>query len=495
MVPSVRQRPIALIAIGAVLAAWIVTRILLFSRFPWFIDETLFASHARVAEAFPDQRFIALTDKEGLLSSWISAVLIGRGVEPLTAVRLLSGIGTLVSAVGLGWLLLARKYALTVAVTAGGLVLLGPFFLVHASIGIYDPLICGLTTLAVCLMVLMARTLRLDVALLLAATLGAGLLIKDTIVVALLLLPMSAMAVDRARRRALWRWLMLAALATASAFVIAQIARLSPLYYAAGPDNHKALGDIFDGLGPRVDKNLPDLLRALVGYLTLPGLALAVAGAVVGWRRDRVLTSMLVVWLAAPLASTLLLPYSAFPRYFTTSIPPFAALVAIGAVAGAQALHALLRPRGARLATCAVAAAAVAVALPALLFDARVLLNPAGTRYPGLDDEQYVTAWSAVEPAHVVAAAIRERSPGRGIVTVATIGTRAMPYELLLNPGRRVPIARFSLVDADPPASVPPQARFVVVDNSAPVPAGFRQVVEIRRPRGGTVMGLYQRAG
>jgi len=493
MALSVRRRPVT-VAIIVILAVWILTRALLFSRFPWFIDEAQFASRARIVEAFPDQRFIALADNQGLLSSWISATFVGLGIEPMNVVRLMSALGTLMTAVGVGWLL-ARKGAMAAAVTAGALLLLGPFFLVHASVGILDPFVCGLTTLAVCLMVWMARTLRLDAALLLAATLGAGLLTKDTVAVAFLLLPISAFGVDRAQRRALRRWLMLAALATLGALAIAQIARLDPLYYAPPPDNHKELLDVFDGLGPRVETNLPDLLSALVGYLTLPGLALAVAGAVVGWRRDRVLTSMLVVWFVAPIVSALLLPYSVYPRYFTTAIAPFAALVAIAAVAGAAALHARLRARGDTLATCAVGAVFLLLALPALAFDVRVLSHPVTTRYPGLDDQQYATSWSSAEPAHIVAPAIRERSPAGGVVTIATVGTLPAPLDLLLNPGRAKPDARFAFVVGDESATVPPQARFAVVDHDYPVPRGFRRVLSVGRPRDGDVMSLFERRG
>ena len=55
-----------------------------------------------------------------------------------------------------------------------GLIALGPYFLVTASVGIYDAMVTGLVAAAVLVAIRLARRPRLVTALLLGAILGAA---------------------------------------------------------------------------------------------------------------------------------------------------------------------------------------------------------------------------------------------------------------------------------------------------------------------------------
>ena len=63
--------------------------------------------------------------------------------------------------------------------TAAGLYAVVPYFLVHDSIGLFEPLVTALALLALVLQLRLAEEPRLDLALLLGITLGAGLLAKE----------------------------------------------------------------------------------------------------------------------------------------------------------------------------------------------------------------------------------------------------------------------------------------------------------------------------
>ena len=108
-IPDTRPalRPVLVAAVLA--AAYLATRIALISRFPWFVDETTFASFAKEVHGDIEQFFIAESDKKGLLPSWLGAVLIGTGISPVTAMRLLAAVGAAAAAV-CGGLLMRRLF-------------------------------------------------------------------------------------------------------------------------------------------------------------------------------------------------------------------------------------------------------------------------------------------------------------------------------------------------------------------------------------------------
>ena len=71
----------------------------------------------------------------------------------------------------------------------------------------------------------------------------------------------------------------------------------------------------------------------MLGYLTVPGVVLAVIGVVSGVRRHRAATAVLGVWtLDACSPRRCCSPLWPYPRYFAAAIVPLSAFVALGAV-------------------------------------------------------------------------------------------------------------------------------------------------------------------
>jgi hypothetical protein len=220
---------------------------------------------------------------------------------------------------------------------------------------------------------------------------------------------------------------------------------------------------------------------------------LALLGGVVGWRRHRGAAGILAVWTAAVLASALVLPLTEYPRYFATAVVPLSGFAAIGALAGWDAIAggswATLRVRRA----AALAAAVVAV-LPATLFGARVLADPARASYPALDQVQYVTATSAQVWVDPVAREI-ERRGGPYPVRVDMGSAYPWGLELRLN-GDAVGRRRRYDVFQNGTRAQRAGARWFVSDGTGgttrPLP-GFTLVRSIARSDGGAVMRLYER--
>src|SRR3954469_10921942 len=101
-----------LVPAGCLLAAaFLATRLALLWRFPWFVDETTFASFAKQVHGDIGQFFVAEGDKKGLLASWLGAGLITAGIDPVTAMRLLAAAGAALAA-ACGGLIVRRLYGL-----------------------------------------------------------------------------------------------------------------------------------------------------------------------------------------------------------------------------------------------------------------------------------------------------------------------------------------------------------------------------------------------
>ena len=400
-----RQDGRALVAliVGVLAAAFLATRLALLWRFPWFVDETTFATFAKQVHGDIGQFFVAEGDKKGLLASWLGAALITAGIDPVTAMRLLAAGGAALAA-ACGGLIARRLYGLREGLLTGAIVALGPFFFVTASIGVYDSLVTGLVTAAVLVALRLAERPRIATALLLGALVGAGLLTKPTAWVTAVVLPATLLLIDATsaeRRRRLLRGAAHAAGALVVAYAIASLARLTPLYDRPIPiRNQRSLGDILGHPGLPLLKdvlaNIAWMLTELLGYLTFPGVVLAIAGGRRGLAAPAPPDGGARRVGADPCCSRWRsCRLTANARYLATAIVPLAAFVAIGAFAAWDAVLARF-PQRPRLGRAIASAGALAALLPALVFNASVLTDPASASYPGLDEHQYVTQQSAL---------------------------------------------------------------------------------------------------
>lgn len=515
--PDVRADRRPVIVVCAIAATYLAMRLALLWRFPWFLDETIFASYAKQVHADIGQFFVAENDQKGLLPSWLGAGLIGSGFAPVTAVRLLSAAGAAVAA-ACGGLVVRRLYGAREGLVTAALIALGPYFLVTASLGIYDASVTGLVTAAVLISIRLAQRPRLLTAIVLGGVLGAGGLTKPTAWAAAAVLPFTLLLFDYRSPgipRRLLRFAGVATLALALGYAIACIARLTPLYSEPSPPlcapgvhagnlcpaSQQSLGRLFSEPAA-VRANVVWLVKELFGYLTPPGVTLAVVGAVAAWRRRRAAAAFLAVWAMAVLASVAVLSIIANPRYFAVAIVPLSAFIAIGAVAVWQAVVRCLaqRPRVARPVAAVLALLALA---PAASFEARVVANPARASYPGLDNRQYVTARAALRPLRAVAAEIEARGGPYPVRVDAGpypdhVYTDIGPWgiDLLLN-GSTVGRARRYVVIYRATPGQKADARYLLSDGErtdAPPRRGYRLILRLERPEHGSVMRLYERA-
>lgn len=491
MTDSASRAAVRVVAVAtALLVSYAATRAALLWRFPPFTDEALYAQWTWQGFNVPEDRFLALASGKEPLLPWIGMVWMWLGAEPITAVRLVSvvaGLATVVLVALITRELSPRRWAWA---SAAGVAVLLPFLVVNDVVGIYDPLAAAAVSAALLLHLRLARRPALGDALLLGLALGAGLLTKSTTLFALVLLPLGVIAFDWSREgasRRLAGWFGSIALAIGVAGLAYSTMLLSEYYddfrAAQEPTVTPAhsFGDGIRDLGHWLDHNVPPYADALLGYFTLPVLALCALGAVIALRERLRPALVVAIWAAAPIGAAVLLADVPYPRYVLTAAPPLVVFTGIGGVV-------LVEWIWARGGVFVAAAAATLVALPALAFDARVLLDPKTASYPSRDDSLYATGWPAGSPWPMIADELRRRA-GSGPALVVLGEHHPIAVQLLLLDAPRLTFVRLD----DPQAG---SARFGVEnDEPLPDPPGvirWRRVWSYQRPRGGLTASLYE---
>lgn len=470
--------------------------LLLFWRFPPFLDEAIYSGWtARIADD-PSERFVPLANGKEPLFEWLAATMTTLRIGAFTAGRLVSVVtafGTIALVAALGGIVGGRR----VALTSGLLSAICPFLVVYGVLGLYETLATFLVTATLLLQILLARTLRLDVALLLGASFGLGLLTKQSTLVAFVLWPMSLVLVDWSRPALvarLTRLTGLAVLSTTIAYAIASILRLSEFYDDLGRLRKElypvhSISDALSTPGAWLEQNWPAYRDVIATYVTPAVILAAAIGVGLGLRRKAPLTSVLIAWTVIPLVTAALLADAPYPRYVHVTAPPLMVLAAMGCVWTADALCASLRAstRGG-LAPFSLPLIVGLVVLHPLLFDVRLAANPTSVTFPGLDEEQFVTGWPAGTGLKEVKRELETRA-GRSGATVVLLGPQApgwLSYTMRNDP-------RFNLVssDSDEPSAL------LALENGAPLPPrsdslAWEPIHRVERPRNGVPLVLYE---
>lgn len=367
----------------AIALLYVATRTLQLRRFPPFLDEATYATWTLAGFEDVHYRFVALANGKEPLLTWLGMAWMTLGIEPLTAVRLVSVASGLVTLVMVG-LVARRLWGDRVGVVAAALCVFVPLLVVHDAIGIMEPLVAAAATSALYLQIRLAERATLDVALLLGIALAAGLLTKESGKFALVLLPLSLLCFDWRPPEAvgrLARWAGGAALALVMAGVGYSVLMLSDYWDDLGPARealgmHRPLGDALSHPWRGVSENWSLFVDALDGYLTTPLLLLAVLGAGIALKERPRVAALVLAWALFPLVALLVLANVPFPRYIVSAVPPLLILAALGLVR-------LWEWTAARGGTVTASAAAALLSVPTLVFDARVLADPLAFGIPG----------------------------------------------------------------------------------------------------------------
>ncbi len=485
-----------LVAIVAIVATYVVTRVIFMARFPYFLDEGTYAGFTNQASHSLRYLFVSESIGREPLQIWLGIPWVKLGFSALTAMRLVSFLSGLLTVGVVG--LLGRQLGGTgVGLASAGLCVVLPFFVVHDGIGIMEPLVTLIVASLLYVQVELARRPSLRWGLVLGVLAAAGILTKENTLPGLALIPVSLLCFDwspAGRRRRITVWL--GAIAITGAMVIGaklllqsssyyaqlQATRKTP-YYTVRP-LHAVLAHPFAGWATAWHVFRP----AFLGYVTIPLILLAVVGGALAFGRRPRLTLVLLAWFVVPFLVSMSFTALPFPRHVMYLMPPAIVLMGYALVEGARWAT---RTWPTRVGWPVTAVAVVLLLIPALRFDGQVLSNPTTAHYPGLDEVQYVTGSGNVWPK--VAAVIRRGAVGSRVVILNPAASVAI-LQILLGSGRYV------FVGANSPLAS--RAQFGLYDNLDPfadlhgvflMRQLLRPIGQFARPRGGGVVTVYGR--
>lgn len=313
---------------------YLVTRLVNFLIVPIFTDEAIYSYWAQIALHDPVNRFVSLEDGKQPLFIWLAAIFQRLISDPLVATRLVSvfaGLGSL-----LGVYFLAKElFGTKVAKFAGVLYIILPFTLLHDRMALFDSLLTVFCIWSVFLYYKMAKSPRLDYALLNGIILGLGLITKSSIIFFLYLLPASLIVFDFKKEQLIKRlskWLGLSSVTFVISQVIYNALRVSPLFYMIDRKNHefiRTFSEVIKSPLLHFSGNINSMVTWLFQYngpliLLLP--AVMVYGVVKKDKRIILLSGYILV----PFFAEALFNQILYPRFSLFYFPFVIILIAFG---------------------------------------------------------------------------------------------------------------------------------------------------------------------
>lgn len=430
------------------LGLFFLTRLIKLTSVPIFTDEAIYLRWAQIAKNDAAWRFISLTDGKQPLFVWLAMTAMKFIADPLTAGRLvsvLSGFVTMIGLWGLTFLVFRDK---KVAFLSAFLYSISPFALVYDRMALMDTLVGTFSVLSLSLMILLTRSLRLDMALILGAVLGGGVLTKSSGFINLYLLPLTLLLFnwqDKKWKINFIRWLGLGVVSVVLAYGFYSILRLSPFFHIIDEKNTIFVYPFNEWITHPFTffvGNWKALWDWLTTYVTWP-ILLLVFGSFFLARKFTKEKLILFSWFLVPFIALAVFGRNLYPRFIlfmTLSLLPLASL-------SLDALFKIL-PRK----YLAFILFWLFVLLP-LRADYLILGNFSRAPLPRSDLDQYSSAWPAGGGVKEAIKFFKDQAKN-GKIYISTEGTFGlMPYalELYLIDNPNITITSFWPVPDLPP--------------------------------------------
>lgn len=435
-----------------------ITALFFFSRLvsllsvPIFTDEAIYLRWAQIAKNDAAWRFISLTDGKQPLFIWLVMIAMRFIEDPLMAGRIVSvlaGFATMLGLFFLGKEVFKNRW---IGITSSLLYAIYSFALVYDRMALYDSLVGTFSVWSLYVSILLVRSLRLDLALILGMVIGAGVLTKTSGFFNLYLLPLTLILLDLKKKERyvrFARWAGFALIVAVLTYACYSILRLSPFFHIIGQKNAIFVYPLKDWLEHPFIYFWGNLSVGqwdwLARYMTVPILLLAVLSFFVV--RHHIKGKLLLVfWFAVPFLALALFGKTLYPRFIffmTLSLLPLIAFSIYN-------LRALIRR------TWLFVVCLLLFIFLQLRSDYFILVDFANAPIPQSDLGQYINDWPAGGGVKEAVSFFTEKASKEKIY-VGTQGTFGlMPYalEIYLADNPNIKIVGFWPVGDVPPNDV-----------------------------------------
>jgi 4-amino-4-deoxy-L-arabinose transferase-like glycosyltransferase len=322
--PKLKTRDI-LILLGITLI-YFATRIYHLTSLPIFVDEAIYSRWSQIGLYDASWRFISLTDGKQPLFVWFAMPFLNFIKDPLFATRLASVVCGYFTILGLwyaGFLLKDKR----TGYLAAALGLITPFLFFYDRFAVMESMLTASGIWLFNISYLLAKSKRLDVALILGLSAGLAYLVKSPAQAFIILIPAAYILLfeDKTRfgKKQLLKYAGLLIVVYVLAEVINNIQRLSPWMYMITRKNGDFVISPLQMLKDhpyRIWQNFMDSQRWLVAYLTAPIYLFAILGA---YKMSKTLDKFLLVsaWFWVPLFALITTALLYRPRYLVFIVP------------------------------------------------------------------------------------------------------------------------------------------------------------------------------
>ncbi|MDD3679559.1 MAG: glycosyltransferase family 39 protein [Candidatus Shapirobacteria bacterium] len=284
-----------------------LTRIINLTRLPIFCDEAIYIRWSQIAWKEASMRFVSLTDGKQPFQTWITIPFLKLFANPLVAGRL--------QAVLAGLLLPFVLWLLTVIFLPGKkttpvlivfLTIFCPYLLFHSRMALAESWLTLFAAGSVFFSYFLAKTRRLDVALLAGAWLGLSLLVKSQALFFLILFPLGTVFVpidfSKKKLNQVFKFFGLFLLSASIAYLIYNIQRLSPWMHMIAQKNQDFAVPLSVALKQwgLLWQNLKASTAWFWVYLTWPVFLLSLVGLVCWLKKDWRQALFLAGWFFLP---------------------------------------------------------------------------------------------------------------------------------------------------------------------------------------------------
>ena len=293
-----------------ILAIALFLRLIKLTYLPVFVDEAIYIRWSQIMINESTLRFLPLSDGKQPLFMWTDMAFLKLFADPLFAGRFLStvtGLGTLVGiCVSSYYLFKSPK----VSLLAGLLYALSPFAVFFDRLALVDSMLSMFGVWTFFFGMVMAKTKRLDVAMVVGFSLGGAVLTKSPGIFFALLLPTTWLISDMPKVRNkkvihFTKLFLLLLISYAIAFGMYNVLRLGPNFHLLGQRNYDYVYPytrIFTSPLDPLKGHLGGIRTYALELLPVSAFVLFVLGIVLGLRRIYLRrTLLLLAWVVLPI--------------------------------------------------------------------------------------------------------------------------------------------------------------------------------------------------
>ena len=327
-----RKHRLEIVLLVLITGVFFASRLYNIVSLPIFTDEAIYIRWSQIAKQDANWRFISLTDGKQPMFVWISMIFMHFVKDPLLAGRLVSVFAGFFTMIGLFFLGREIFKSRFIGIASAVLYTIYPFALVYDRMALYDSLVGTFAVWGLYFIILLARRVRLDVALILGMVLGGGVLTKTTGFLSIYLLPFSLLLFDWQKTQRAKRLLKLFGLGIAAVVLtygFYSILRLSPFFHIITDKNALFVYPLKEWLEHPyrfLYGNLRGEWDWLWRYLTFSGILL-LALSLFPDRKFQKEKIFLFLWFLTPFILLALFGRVLYPRFIFFMTLPLLALI------------------------------------------------------------------------------------------------------------------------------------------------------------------------